>query len=57
MTKQGTKGDAHHRRAWEVILANPSLQAEYETLKAAGMDSARKAEFFDRVVAMLDLEA
>ena len=53
VTEEGTKGDAHHRRAWELILARPSLQAEYETLKAAGMDSARKAEFFDRVVAML----
>ena len=29
------------------------LRAEYERLKAAGMDGAQKAAFFDRVVAML----
>ena len=56
VTSPGTKGDDHHRRAWESILANPRLQAEYESLKATGMDSARKAAFFDRVVAMLDTE-
>jgi hypothetical protein len=50
----GTKGDAHHRRAWELILADDVLQTEYERLKAAGMDSAQKAVFFERVVAMLD---
>lgn len=53
LTKPGTKGDAHHRRAWELILANPQLRAEYERLKAAGMDSPRKADFFNGVVAML----
>ncbi len=53
VTSPGTRGDEHHRRAWELILSNPGLRAEYETLKAAGMDSTRKAEFFDRVVAML----
>lgn len=56
LTRPGTKGDAHHRRAWELLLTKPQLKAEYESLKAAGMDSARKAEFFDRVVAMLDAE-
>ena len=54
VTEPGTKGDAHHRRAWGLILANPELRAEYEALTAAGMGSERKAEFFDRVVAMLD---
>ena len=53
VTSPGTSGDDHHRRAWEFILSNPGLRTEYETLKAAGMDSTRKAEFFDRVVAML----
>ena len=53
LTKRGTKGDAHHRRAWELILADDELRAEYERLKAAGMDSATKAVFFDRVVARL----
>jgi hypothetical protein len=56
VTKPGTKGDAHHRLAWELILADPRLRAEYETLKAAGMASARKAEFFNNVVAMLRVE-
>jgi hypothetical protein len=53
LTERGTKGDAHHRRAWELILANGALRAEYERLKAAGMSGAQKAVFFDRVVAML----
>jgi hypothetical protein len=56
VTRAGTKGDAHHRRAWELILAEPRLRAEYERLKAAGMDSMRKAEFFDDVVALLPPE-
>jgi hypothetical protein len=56
LTKPGTKGDAHHRRAWELVLADPRLRTEYETLKSAGMDATRKAEFFDRVVALLHPE-
>src|ERR1041385_3580159 len=40
VTTRGSKGDAHHRRAWELILTDDSLRAEYERLKAAGMDSA-----------------
>jgi hypothetical protein len=51
LTSPGSKGDAHHRRAWELILADDELQAEYERLKAAGMDSATKNAFFERVVA------
>jgi hypothetical protein len=54
LTRPGTKGDAHHRRAWELLLADEELRAEYERLKAVGMSGAQKAEFFDRVVAMLD---
>ncbi len=53
VTAPGTSGDDHHRRSWELILASPRLRAEYESLKAAGMDSTRKAEFFDFIVAML----
>jgi hypothetical protein len=53
LTMRDTKGDAHHRRAWELILAEDELRAEYEGLKAAGMDSAQKAAFFERVVAIL----
>lgn len=54
LTTPGSDGDAHHRRAWELLLSDSELRAEYEALKAAGMDSARKREFFDRVVARLD---
>jgi hypothetical protein len=54
VTQPGTKGDAHHRRAWELILGDDALRAEYERAKAVGMDAAQKAAFFDRVVAMLD---
>jgi hypothetical protein len=53
LTRRGTKGDAHHRRAWELILADEALRAEYERLKAAGFDSAQKKAFFERVVARL----
>lgn len=53
VTAPGTRGDDHHRRAWHLIPADPELRAEYERLTAVGMDSARKAAFFDRVVAML----
>ena len=53
LTSPGTKGDAHHRRAWGLILADDELRAEYERLKAAGMDSAGKKDFFERVVSRL----
>jgi hypothetical protein len=53
LTRPGTKGDAHHRRAWELILADDQLKAEYGRLKSAGMDSAQKKVFFERVVGML----
>lgn len=56
LTKPGSKGDAHHRRAWELILADDALRAEYERLKAAGMDSAQKRAFFERVVALTEPE-
>jgi hypothetical protein len=57
ITKRGTKGDAHHRRAWELILADGTLIEEYEQLKAAGMDGSQKEAFFERVVAMLGDES
>ena len=53
LTSPGTKGDAHHRRAWGLILVDDELRAEYERLKAAGMDSAMKKDFFERVVSRL----
>jgi hypothetical protein len=54
LTSPGTEGDDHHRRAWELILADDELRAEYDRLKTAGMDSAQKKAFFERVVAMLE---
>ncbi len=54
LTSPGTRGDAHHRHAWTLLLADDALRAEYELLKAAGMDGAQKAAFFERVVALLD---
>jgi hypothetical protein len=54
LTQPGTKGDAHHRRAWELILADGELRAEYGRLTEAGMTSTQKAAFFDRVVALLE---
>lgn len=54
VTRRGTKGDAHHRQAWELLLADAELRAEYERLKSKGMSGAEKAVFFDRVVALLE---
>jgi hypothetical protein len=54
VTREGTKGHAHHLRAWELILADDTLRTEYERLKADGMDGAQKAAFFDRVVGLLE---
>jgi hypothetical protein len=57
LTKPGTDGDAHHRRAWDLILADETLKADYVRLKAAGMDGAQKARFFEGVVARLGDES
>src|SRR5918999_4117269 len=54
LTRPGTKGDAHHREAWDLIVSNQGLRAEYEQLKATGMDGAQKAAFFERVVEILE---
>jgi hypothetical protein len=54
LTRRGTKGDAHHRLAWEVIAADPELADEYRSLKATpGNYAERKAAFFARVVARI----
>lgn len=55
VTRIGTKGDAHHRRAWELLSETPELLAEYRSLRAnRGLDyDERKAAFFDRIVALL----
>lgn len=53
VTAVGTPGDAHHRRAWELLLANGELRREYEAMMAAGMTADEKWDFFERVVALL----
>jgi hypothetical protein len=54
LTTEGTRGDAHHRRAWELLLGDADLRAEYVRAKAAGMTGEQKRAFFERVVARLD---
>ena len=58
VVRPGTSGDAHHRRAWDLIAADPVLAAEYAQLKAVrhGYEQ-RKAAFFDRVVGLLSEES
>jgi GrpB protein len=54
VTRPGTKGDAHHRRAWELLASDPGLLGEYRRLKASSEDyEQRKAAFFERVVSLL----
>jgi len=54
VTRRGTKGDDHHRRAWELLRHDPALLAEYHALKQDKTNyEPRKAAFFDRVVAQL----
>lgn len=55
VTRIDTEGDAHHRRAWDLLLQRPDLLAEYRQLRSnrrTGYEE-RKAEFFERVVALL----
>ena len=47
VTRPGTLGHAHHVRAWERLVDEPALLAEYRLAK---LDPDRKREFFDRVV-------
>jgi hypothetical protein len=54
LTRRGTKGEAHHRIAWDVIAADPELVDEYRSMKATpGNYAERKAAFFARVVARI----
>jgi hypothetical protein len=57
LTREGTRGDAHHRRAWDLLLADDALRAEYAARKEAGMTGEQKRVFFEQVVARLDVEA
>jgi len=54
VTRFGTKEDAHHRRAWELLAQDAGLLEEYRALKAVEGDyEQRKAVFFERVVTLL----
>ena len=55
VTQPGSSGEAHHRRAWQLLARDARLLDEYRALKAdtAGYEQ-RKAAFFERVVALLD---
>lgn len=53
ITRPGSVGDAHHRRAWDLLLANPDLRCEYVRAKAAGMTGEQKRLFFERLVTLL----
>lgn len=54
VTRRGTKGDAHHRRAWELLATDDQLLADYRALKASRENYAQqKAAFFERVVSLL----
>ena len=55
VTRAGTKGDAHHRRAWRLLARDPRLLDEYRAMKAEpDRYEERKAAFFERVVSLLD---
>ena len=53
VTSPGTLGDAHHRRAWELLLADAELRRACEAGKAAGMTADEKRDFFEYVVSFL----
>jgi GrpB-like predicted nucleotidyltransferase (UPF0157 family) len=54
LTRSGTKEDAHHRRAWDLLAQDEGLLEEYRALKASTTDyEQRKAAFFERVVTLL----
>ena len=57
VTRPGSWGERHHLRAWDLLLSDPALLAEYRELKSDPLDyEARKAAFFDRIVAALPPE-
>lgn len=47
VTRPGSRGDAHHRLAWELLAADPQLVEKYRSVKG---DVAQKAAFFERLV-------
>jgi len=51
LIRVGTRGDAHHRLAWEVLAVDAELLAEYRALKSScDRYEERKAAFFERIV-------
>jgi hypothetical protein len=54
---EGTKGDAHHRRPWDLLTNDDQLLADYRALKVTRDNYAeRKAAFCERVVSLLSHE-
>jgi GrpB-like predicted nucleotidyltransferase (UPF0157 family) len=54
LTTRGSKWDAHHRLAWDLLRTDEVLLAEYAALKVdATRYAERKREFFERVVRLL----
>lgn len=54
IARPGTKGDAHHSRAWDLLATDEQLRAEYRSLKASRENyEERKAAFFERVAGLL----
>jgi hypothetical protein len=57
VTVPGSRGDLHHRRAWEVLSRRLDLQAEYAKLRGRDGDHAEaKRVFFERIVSMVGAE-
>jgi 16S rRNA (adenine1518-N6/adenine1519-N6)-dimethyltransferase len=50
VTRAGSRGHAHHVRAWDRLAADPTLLAEYRQAK---LNPEQKRDFFERVVAGL----
>jgi hypothetical protein len=54
LTTRGSKWDAHHRLAWDLLQRDGVLLAEYHAMKQERTRYAeRKREFFERVVRLL----
>ena len=54
LTRRGSKWDAHHRLAWDLLRRDRRLLDEYAKLKSSSERYAeRKADFFERVVRRL----
>lgn len=57
LTRRGTKWDARHRIAWDLLRQDRELRAEFATIKASPTDyQQQKSEFFERIVARLQSE-